>query len=149
MIFIQTKRNNELKKAIEIAFMDDELLLNRFHIIKNGLKESVNDTMQNILDFKQIYGAEFYIIKDGDEIIGFCVVSRMYHYLYSFGINIEYRTKENKKELFNFVSERCKGTFFCSLYNFNERAINYLLKMDMYILGEEGPITKLKFNLCQ
>jgi hypothetical protein len=149
MIFIQTKRNNELKKAIEIAFMDDELLLNRFHIIKNGLKESVNDTMQNILDFKQIYGAEFYIIKDGDEIIGFCVVSNMYHYLYSFGINIEYRTKENKKELFKFVSERCKGTFFCSLYNFNERAINYLLKMGMYIIGQEGPITKLKFNLCQ
>lgn len=149
MIFEQTKKINDLKKAIEIAFIDDELLLNNFHIIKNGLKESVNDTKENILDFKQTYGAEYYIIKDNEEIIGYCVLSNMYHFLYSFGINIEYRSKDNKKELFNFVLEKCKGTFFCSLYNFNTRAINYLLKMGMKVIGEETAITQLKYSVCQ
>jgi 3-hydroxybutyryl-CoA dehydrogenase len=52
----------QLKKAIEIAFVDDELLLNKFHIIKTGLKDAVNDTKENILDFKKIYGAEYYIL---------------------------------------------------------------------------------------
>jgi hypothetical protein len=149
MIFEKTNKINELKKAIEIAFVDDELLLNKFHIIKTGLKDAVYDTKYNILDFKKIYGAEYYLLKDGEEIIGYCVLSNMYHFLYSFGINIEYRSKENKMALFNFVVEKCNGTFFCSLYNINDRAINYLTKMGMHIIGKEMAITQLKYKVCQ
>jgi len=149
MIFELTGKINELKKAIEIAFVDDELLLNKFHIIKTGLKDAVNDTKENILDFKKIYGAEYYILKENDEVIGYLILSNMYHFLYSFGINKEYRSKQNKQELFDFVVEKCKGTFFCSLYNINDRAINYLLKMGMNIIGQEMAITQLKYNVCQ
>jgi ribosomal protein S18 acetylase RimI-like enzyme len=149
MIFELTGKINELKKAIEIAFVDDELLLNKFHIIKTGLKDAVNDTKENILDFKKIYGAEYYILKENDEVIGYLILSNMYHHLYSFGINKEYRSKQNKQELFDFVVEKCKGTFFCSLYNFNDRAINFLLKMGMYKIGEEMAIIQLKYTLCQ
>jgi N-acetylglutamate synthase-like GNAT family acetyltransferase len=149
MIFEATSKISELKKAIEIAFVDDDLLLNTFHIVKSGLKESVNDTKDNILDFKKTYSAEYFILKENEEIIGFCVTSKMYHVLYSFGINKEYRSKPNKQELFNYVVELCQGTFFCSLYNFNTRAINYLTKMGMDIIGQEMAITQLKYKSCQ
>jgi len=149
MIFEKTSKISELKKAIEIAFVDDELLLNKFHIVKTGLKDCVQETKENILDFKKTYGAEYYILKENDEIIGYLILSNMYHFLYSFGINKEYRSKQNKQELFDFVVENCKGTFFCSLYNINDRAINYLLKMGMNIIGQEMAITQLKYNVCQ
>jgi hypothetical protein len=66
--------------------------------------------------------------------------------LYSFGINKQDRTPENKEEFFKFVKSMSDT---CFLWKKNKRAISFMISIG-YNLVEEGESENEKFvKLCQ
>jgi hypothetical protein len=146
MIFEKTYSEKSLYEAILIAFVDDELLMSKYHIFSGTLIECANDTYLKIMDANDKYPLEWYVICDGIEPIGYCVTSKTYSFLYSFGINISHRTSDNMEEWFDKVKSLFVGSFTCGLWAKNERAIDFLLKNGMNIYDKNELEIHLKYN---
>jgi hypothetical protein len=146
MIFEQTYSEKSLYEAILIAFVDDELLMSKYHIFSGTLIECANDTYLKIMDANDRYPLEWYIICDGVDPIGYCVTSKTYSFLYSFGMNITHRTSDNMEEWFDKVRSLFNGSFTCGLWAKNERAIDFLLKNGMNIYDKTDSEIHLKYN---
>lgn len=70
--------------------------------------------------------------------------------LISFGINKQYRTKENLQKVFEQIKSNFDGEFATYMWDRNTRAINWLKKcgmvqVDSKLIG----VTKLKYSICQ
>lgn len=146
MTFEQINSKNHLYEAILVAFLDDNLLLNKYHIHSGTLVECVNDTYLKIIDADNMYPLEWYIIHDGLQTIGYCVISKTYSFIYSFGINIYYRTSENMFDWFEEVKELFDGGFTCGLWTKNDRAIDYLVRNGMSVYDKTDLEIHLKYN---
>ena len=147
MYLEKTHNEIELKEAIKIAFIDDIDLVSKYHILDNSsLEYCVEDTFNKIIKSSNEHVLEWYLIKEEDEIIGFTIVSIGYNYLYSFGINIDYRYSVVLNEWFSKIKVILQNHFICELWKKNERAINFLIKNGMEILEQENNIVKLKYN---
>jgi hypothetical protein len=145
MKLISTKEENDLYKAISIAFEDDDKLIKDYHIIGKTYENCVNDTYNRILEESKISELFWYVVCNEDGyMIGFIVVSLQYQILYSFGLNIKFR-KDFSEEFFNKISELLYNCFGCGLYNKNERGIKFLLRngMEIVLRDEEKTILKL------
>ncbi len=145
MILISTKEENDLYKAISIAFEDDDKLIKDYHIVGKTYEDCVNDTYNRILQESKLSELYWYVVcNEHDYIIGFLVVSLQYKILYSFGLNIKNRSQYSDI-FFNKVSELMHNCFGCGLYNKNERGIKFLLRngMEIVLQDEEKTILKL------
>lgn len=119
----------ELKRYVEVAYKGDDDLLTQYHVDKYTLEEAVNSTMDMIkttsLDSKMFY----YGVVEKDEKIGYiCVFSNN---LYSFGVNIEMRTKEILSEFWELIKAVLGNNFMTVLYPNNTRAIEWVKKCGM------------------
>ncbi len=146
MTFEKIDSKNYLYEAILIAFLDDNLLLDKYHVHSGTLVECVNDTYLKIMDADNMYPLEWYIIHDGLETIGYCVTSKTYSFLYSFGINVKHRTSENMVEWFENVKGLFVGSFTCGLWAKNDRAIDYLVRNGMSVYDKTDLEIHLKYN---
>jgi hypothetical protein len=78
---------------------------------------------------------------DGEEIGYVCKIPNN---LYSFGININYRTKDNLIEFWERVKELMGDSFICMLFPQNTRAVEFLKKQGMQeVIGVENNCTVL------
>lgn len=129
MIELRQIESNELKHLVEIAYKGDANLLDKFWGEDFSLEEAVNETMFMVSEVsREIEISHYVVIFDGQEI-GY--VSRIPNNLYSFGINIDYRTKSNLIEFWERVKEVMEDGFICMLFPQNQRAINFLKKQGM------------------
>lgn len=129
MIELKQIESNELKQLVEIAYKGDNDLLDKYWGEDFSLEEAVNETMMMIRTISEEVEFNHYsVVSDGEEI-GY--VSCFPNNLYSFGININYRTKDNLLEFWDRTKDVMGESFICMLYPQNERAINFLKKQGM------------------
>lgn len=124
----------ELKPLITMAFQGDDELLRNLTPIKNDMLENcvnrIYGTISGIFSDKVYSESENKVFKvelDG-EAIGYIVVAindEIPNELFSFGININYRSKEIVLQWLKEVKWILGKFFWIALYKQNERAINF------------------------
>lgn len=115
----------KLRSSIEIAYKGDEDLLEKYHVAVFSFDEAVNSTLGMIKETsKEIIILSYSVCMNDGKEIGY--VSLAKNNLYSFGVNIEYRTKEVLKDFWDKINEVMNEGFICTLYPNNTRAINWL-----------------------
>jgi hypothetical protein len=137
----------DLKKYIEIAFEDDEELINFYDktYSLSSHSDMYKNTYSKLKEYKEYFGkcCHYKIILDGVEI-GFVFITKTPNLLVSFSINKTYRKKDILISFFNLIRNIFSEPFICLLYNENSRAINWLQKCGMEIENVDDIITKLK-----
>jgi len=147
MRFNRIYTDEELYDGIWIAFHGDTELVEKYHVIDGGsFEECVYDTYCNIKDATSETPCEWYHILMDDNVIGYFVVSTTYSFLYSFGININYRVENVLNIWFGYVSYMLNSQFTCALWAKNKRAIRYLEKNGMKIYEEKEDSIIFKLN---
>lgn len=142
MIRIEKISNFELRDLVEIAYRGDSDLLDKYWGDDFSLEEAVNETMWMINEVAKEAPMEYFAVLKDDEEIGY--VCKIHNNLYSFGININYRTKDNLIEFWEKVKEVMEDGFICMLFPQNVRAIKFLKKMGMVeVEGVENNCTVL------
>ena len=142
MIKIEKISNFELRGLVEIAYRGDSDLLDKFWGDDFSLEEAINETMWMIGEVAKVAAMEYFVVLKDDEEIGY--VCKIPNNLHSFGVNINYRTKENLSEFWERVKEVMGDSFICMLFPQNVRAINWLKKMGMVeVEGVENNCTCL------
>jgi hypothetical protein len=139
---------NELKPYIAFAFMEDEDLFKKWHIVQGEPLECIEDTYNRIIDTIGHFYIECYRIVANEVIIGYTVLCKEYGLLYSFGINKQFRDKETLKNWFAEI-RNILGIFDCILWKKNERAINHLIKQGMTIKNTTDDYIILNYSTCQ
>lgn len=148
MIFEKIESKDKLYRGVAISFWGDDALINQYHKVETKrYQDCVEDTYNTILDSTEALPLEWYLVRhDNNEIIGYCIASKAYNFLYSFGINKNYRNSEVLSTWFNKVAELLQDHFASALWAKNTRAIDFLVKNGMKIFEEDNIIVKLKYN---
>jgi len=145
MMLKEIADKHTLYSCIYVAFIDDNELVSKYHVVNGNVEECVRDTYNKILVESKSTELKWYSVNDdNDALIGFLIVSLSYGVLYSFGLNIKYR-KEKAKDFFDKISQLFDGKFGCGLWTKNDRAIRYLIRNGMQIVRKESDITILKY----
>lgn len=150
MVEIKPISDDELEKAIRVAFEGDEAIYDYYdpNVPVVNLEEIVRDVSRKIkavqvTDFLQNWG-----IFEREKLIGYSVTGE--NFLFSFGVNIHYRKREFLQQWWKQIKQLMKHDFAVLLYSRNSRAIEYLLKNDCEIEKEEEGITYLiSYERCQ
>lgn len=140
-IYLKSVPYQSVKGLMKIAFADDAELLASLTPIKGDTLDScIERCFSNIEEMftgrvyaesqKIAYVIEFH---DGKKVtdIGYTVIAKTPdtpNELYSFGINIHYRSKAIVLKWLNAVKILLGQTFWTSLYKDNSRAINFFEK---------------------
>lgn len=136
MVTLELIPLEELKEVISISYLDDGDLFEKYHINPTfTFEECVNSTFDMIVNNGYDRDIKFYKVVFESKSIGYVVVFD--GFLYSFGINIEYRGKDILIEWWKKVKEVLPETFVCMLYDNNIRAIDFLKKNGMEIIENE------------
>lgn len=137
----------ELPDLVKIAYMGDGDLLLYYWGEDYNLEEAINATL-NAIKYQENEGIEFnhYAVIEDEQEIGY--ISCFPNNLYSFGININRRTKEVLKEFWERVKEIMGDSFICMLFPQNQRAIEFLKKQGMQEVSgiEEDCVCLLNIN---
>lgn len=129
MINLEKISSFELRKLVEIAYRGDNDLLEHFWGEDFSLEEAVNETMNMVKRVAEEVKMDYYCVVDDEEEIGY--VCCFPNNLYSFGINIQFRTKNVLSEFWDRVKEVMGDSFICMLFPQNTRAIKWLEKCGM------------------
>ncbi|MES2382406.1 MAG: hypothetical protein V4538_15270 [Bacteroidota bacterium] len=132
-----------LRNLVEIAYKGDSELLDKYWGEDFNLEDAVNETMWMVGEVSKEAEMSYYSVELDDCEIGY--VCCFEHNLYSFGININYRTKDNLVEFWERIKEIMGQSFICMLFPQNERAINFLKTQGMKIVDgvEQNCVTLL------
>lgn len=142
MEFVEIYEHDKLKECIELSFEGDSELVDKYHIIGQSLYDCVNDTFNKILEASTAMDLEWYVVKGGNENIGFLVCSQALKLLYSFGLAISVRDKYSG-ELFQRIKGLLGDDFMCVLWTKNTRGIKYLTKNGMKVISKDKLVTTL------
>lgn len=145
MIVLEKISKFELRNLVEIAYKGDTDLLDKYWGDGFNLEEAVNETMFMISEVEKEVEMSYYAVVCDDEEIGY--VCKIPNNLYSFGININYRTKDNLIEFWDRVKEVMGEGFICMLYPQNTRAINFLKKQGMVEVEGVEPNCTVLLNI--
>lgn len=155
MVEIQTIPSGSLGAAIHFAFKGDWQLIHKLHLVNGDLNDCVKSTFRQIdsvshggtpLQFWGIY------LLQGDEknLIGFTVTGPKM--LFSFGINIQFRTKEIVMNWWQCVLTLLGNEFVTWLFKKNTRAIDFVTRNGMEVSEDNGDyvtLLYLKPIVCQ
>ena len=125
-----------LYEAITISFQDDEELLNEYHIVTTKiLKDCTMDTYSKIIEATDMLSLKWFLLKNNnDEIIGFCVLSKINNYLYSFAVNKKYRKVDSPTDILSFPLEKTRLLQKTQLYGHPRLEIMLMLGTPSTIL---------------
>ena len=132
MIVLEKISTFELRNLVEIAYKGDSELLDKYWGTDFNLEDAVNETMSLIRELENEVPMTHYAVIEDEEEIGY--ISCFEHNLYSFGININYRTKRLLIEFWEEIEDVMGKSFICMLYVKNTRAINWLKTCGMKIV---------------
>lgn len=132
----------ELNPFIEAAFLGDDELLNCYD--KSVPVTRITDVCENVFAKIQslIQPAELRGIEINGNKIGYFA----FHpgVLISFGLRIEYRSKENLSKFWEIIKSELGGAFQCAIFSYNSRGLNFLKKGGMNVLYDN-----ITFLQCQ
>lgn len=133
----------QLKKAIDVAFKEDTKI---FSLYDPGVEvKTIEDIVNNISKKVETYpGCIVKGVFIKDELIGYIVHNE--NALISFSISVKYRTRKFLREFFSCIKSEFSKKFICFLWNRNQRAIKWLQKNDMKIVGMNDKVTQLAYN---
>lgn len=116
------------EKYIEIMFPLDKDLIEKYHIEAGNGEEKC--TARTISDIKTTTNEDFkfYIITEGNEVIGFFGEEFNKKYINTIFVSPFYRNKEKMKEIWNLISSHFMKPFATSLYKKNSRCIDFYIK---------------------
>ena len=127
----------DLRQYVEIAYKGDDDLLLHYWGTDLNLQEAVDLTMSLIEQVDKEVPVDYYAVESEEQEIGYIV--KFPNNLYSFSININYRTKENLICFWELIKEVMEDGFICMLFPQNERAIKWLKKCGMVeVFGVEN-----------
>lgn len=121
----------ELYDAVRKSYEGDNIGLEKFHVERFTLDEAVKCTMDMINDASKLFEFSYFEIWGKGEMIGYSVLSGKL--LYSFCINVKYRTKDIILQWWNMVKNILDNDFYTAVYENNKRAINFLKKRGMVL----------------
>jgi hypothetical protein len=135
----------QLTKLVQISFEGDKELVDTYHVRSGiNLEVCVNSTLHTIEDTSRLYDLKYFKVLKDSKPIGFHVTGK--DFLYSFGININWRKKDILIQWWNFICKELNNNFMCMLYIKNTRAINFLIRNGMEIINEDGKLVTLKYS---
>ena len=105
MKFTRLYDDTELYEAIVISFSNDYDLVKKYHIVEGTLIECVTDTFLKIREASEMYPMEWYKVLVKGRVVGYCIMCQAYSFLYSFGINMQYRNRMELEDFFNHVKK--------------------------------------------
>lgn len=147
MITIKKISLIEVKELVELSYEGDRDVWGKFHIAKFDFKTAVTVTMMMIdLDSKKMK-FHHYKVMWNKKPIGYFTTGEKY--LYSFAINIKFRKPEILSAWWKLVKKELGKHFECRLYVNNIRAIKFLEKCGMRIVGAnhaDNSVTLLNYN---
>ena len=133
---------SDLKGYIYCAFRGDDEIVNIYDpSVKmtsvEDVCESINEKIESLVDPCSISG----IWIDGNKA-GYFAYSQ--NSLISFGLNKEYRNKNNLVDFWDAIKGAIGDNFQCALFSVNKRGIDFLKKCGMSVLFEN--ITVLTYE---
>jgi hypothetical protein len=136
------------------SFNGDEKLCSKYHINNSEYYElCASDTYDRIIELskEKVGKLSIFGIKKANTKIGFIVLLKDLSIMYSFGLHIQSRTEEIKKQLLDFISSFLNGNVKVFLYKKNIPAILFLLKNNYKTTKElvENNQPVLQLELCQ
>lgn len=136
----------QLPKLIELTYIGDNDLLERYFSVKNtSYFNAVITQLDYIHQASKKFDLSYYKLIYKQKPIGYFVTFD--GFLYSFGIEKKSRTKEVLSNWFLSVRKVLGKEFISMLYSYNTRAIKHLERQGMKIVDEdiENQTVTLKF----
>ena len=146
MVLRFIRDRQRLYKAIQIAFANDDDLMCRVHAMSGGFDACVDDTFNTILDASTDTILEWYEVVHDGEVIGFTILSKLYRYLFSFGIAKEMRTRDVIGLWWTQITCLLRGGFSCCLWAKNRTAVSFLMERGMHVVNDAELETQLIYN---
>lgn len=156
MVELKTIPSGTVGPAIHFAFKGDWQLIHKLHLVNGDLTDCVKSTFREIervghsgvpLNYLGIYYTDG---QNRELLIGFTVSAPKT--LLSFGINIQYRTKEIVLAWWECVCTLLDNEFVTWLFKKNTRAIDFLTRNGMEVSEDNGDyvtLLYLKPIVCQ
>jgi hypothetical protein len=135
MIYVKKIELKELPELVELSYKDDTDLFEKYHVAKMDLHRCVMSTLVMIGETARNYPLEYYKVLKGKKPIGYFIIFN--ECLYSFAINIHYRTKVVLKNWWRHVLEILGKHFMCSLNANNTRAVKFLERQGMKVISND------------
>lgn len=151
MVELRSIPSGSLGSAINFAFRGDWQLIHKYHLINGDLTDCVKSTFREIDRVSQ--GGtplEYFGIYYEEMLIGFTVTGPKL--LFSFGINIQYRTKEIVLKWWQCVLTYLGQDFVTFLFKKNKPAVDFLMRNGMVVGDDQGEylgLVHLKPSVCQ
>lgn len=130
-----------LKDYVVLGFGGDSELLERYQQLDTDFDATVSRNMSYITDSMEGKKFIFYRIMWEERPIGFTVLDVTDSFLFSFGINKQFRSWEILNEWWAYILMMFDGDFGCILWAKNSRAINFLTRQGMQVM--EQPDNKI------
>jgi hypothetical protein len=149
MITIKKISKTEIPSLVEMSYLGDDELINKYHPLcldgKTNMEMAIIDTLHKIHEASQEVKLNYYKVIFQKKPIGYFVTFD--NFLFSFSINKKYRTKENLIGWFTQVKKTLSKPFQCVLHTNNTRVIDHLIKQGMirYKDNEEDKVTTLVY----
>lgn len=126
----------EFEKAIKVAFENDAAVYSLYD--PKVPVENVDDIIRDVVMKVRTYENAIYkgVFEKG-KLIGYYVYED--NSLVSFGLNVQYRVRNNRREFFGIIKRELTKPFFCILHSRNVRAVKYLLKQGCTI-NDSNPL---------
>lgn len=144
MVTIKKISKPELPELIKVSYEGDIKLIQEFHPAKSDEYGTILSTVEMIEDVSKEKKCSYYKVMADKKPIGYFVVWE--GFLYSFAINIKYRTKEVLMNWWQQVKSVLGKVFQTMLYEENHRGIAFLLKQGMKIKSKHENIVTLINN---
>lgn len=138
-------RFEELEPLVAFGFGSDPELIEKYQQIPGDFKTMVDRNIKNIAEADTILDLRFFKVMFNEIIIGFTVVDFGKNILFSFGINVKYRTKEILIEWIEEIKVLLNGLVRVLLWKQNKRAIEFLKKNAFEVSNETDIIVYLMY----
>lgn len=133
---------NELERLVRVGFEGDEVLLQNQQFFTE-MEVTIQRNIQNIANASNILDLKYFEVVNDSKVVGFTVLDIGKKLLYSFGINIKFRTKEVVIGWFEKLKNIFDNEFYTVLHDNNKRAIQFLERNGMVLVEREGTFVKL------
>lgn len=141
MVKIEKISKHKLLDLIKHSYEGDKDLFEKYHVIKGDAETLAIETMDMIDKAAGTFDLSYYKVIFNKEPIGYFVTAN--NILYSFAINKKYRTKEILINWWKHIKMVLGKAFTVTLYENNERAINFLIKNGMEVFSKQGNLVLL------
>jgi hypothetical protein len=135
MIYVKKIQLKELPELVKFSYEDDNDLFEKYHVAKMDLHRCVMSTLVMIGETARNYQLQYYKVMDNKKAIGYFIIFN--ECLYSFAINIHYRTKKVLTNWWKHVLRVLGTHFMCSLNANNSRALKFLERQGMKVISQD------------